>query len=225
MNTTWPIGLGLTPESSNDEIKAAVFEYARQCGTMTFATLAADGLTPTVRAMEVHRLDELGNLYVGMSHGKGVYEEVLKNPRISAGTMQFTEGRLGFAVRINAELEEVTDPALFDRYWEQNPGTKALYRRDLTNFRLFVMKRGDGEVFDLCEDDRTVRFRFGFGGAPARPWRYEITEDCIGCGSCIDGCMKGVMTIENGRAVIDHSGCLECGRCYDACPVGAVKKA
>lgn len=214
--------LGLSRESSNQEIRETVFQYAAEVGTLEVASIAADGVTPTVRAVEVHYLDDEGNLYITMSHGKPMYHELKKNPRVSCGTMQFTRGRLGVSIRINAELEEVYDEAIFRRYWEQNPGTRRLYSKALDNYAIFRLVKGDGELFDLCGDDEILRLRFGFGGAGPRPWRYEISGNCAGCGACVDACMRSVIRLEDGKAVIDHGGCLECGVCYETCPCGAV---
>lgn len=224
MNRKWQFGLGLTNESSDDEIKDRVFRFAEDLGTLMVATITDDGTQPTIRALEIHRLDDAGNLYIGISRGKPGYQELKKNPYISAGATVLTEGRLGIGLRISAEVEEVQDADIYARYWKQNPGTTKLYSKGPENFRIFRLKSGDGEIFDLCEDDRTLRFRFGFGGGRERRWRYTINGNCIGCGLCAERCMKSVISIENGKAVIDHSGCLECGLCYEVCPNAAVNR-
>ena len=41
--------LDLTPENSNDEIRAAAFDFVHDVGYMVFATTALDGKTPTAR--------------------------------------------------------------------------------------------------------------------------------------------------------------------------------
>lgn len=222
MKDRWPPALGLTAQSSNKEKKEAVFQYVQELGTLMVSTIAVDGITPTTRAIEVHFLDDAHNLYITMSHGKPLYRELMKNPRISCGTIQFLSGKRGFGVRINAELEEVREAAYFDRYWKQNPGTRSLYRKHLDNYAIFRLAKGDGELFDLVEDDKILRYRFGFGGAAARPWHYTVNERCIGCGACADPCMTSVIRLIGGRAVIDHSGCLECGVCREVCPCGAI---
>lgn len=223
MEKQCPAALGLNKESSNQEIKEKVFQYAVEIGTLEIASISADGVTPTIRAVEVHYLDDDGNLYITMSHGKPMYKELKKNPRISCGTIQFTQGKLGVSIRINADLEEVYDKAIFDRYWKQNPGTRRLYSKDLNNYAIFRLAKGDGELFDLCEDDKILRLRFGFGGTEPRSWHYAISENCVGCGTCVETCMMSVIQLEDGKAVIDYSGCLECGRCHETCPCGAVE--
>ena len=49
---------------------------------------------------------------------------------------------------------------------------------------------------------------------------YKISEHCISCGACMDGCP--VEAITEGRPyVIDADTCIDCGACADVCPVGA----
>jgi len=50
----------------------------------------------------------------------------------------------------------------------------------------------------------------------------EITDDCSGCGTCVDACLYKAITIEDGRAV--HSEmCRGCGRCALQCPSNAIE--
>jgi ferredoxin len=56
-----------------------------------------------------------------------------------------------------------------------------------------------------------------------------ITDDCVGCGSCLTGidmkkpvCPKGAISVCNGKADIDQKKCTQCGRCISFCGVGAI---
>jgi electron transfer flavoprotein alpha subunit len=49
----------------------------------------------------------------------------------------------------------------------------------------------------------------------------RVTDACIGCGSCIDECPFGVISMEGERAVIGD-GCTLCGACAKICPVEAI---
>lgn len=53
------------------------------------------------------------------------------------------------------------------------------------------------------------------------PW--VKTENCVGCGICVDKCPVGSITIINGVAHIDMADCIHCGICHSACPGGAVE--
>lgn len=54
---------------------------------------------------------------------------------------------------------------------------------------------------------------------------YVISDDCIMCGACADGCPAGCISEGDGKFVIDESACLDCGACEGACPVGAPSQA
>lgn len=221
--------LGLTEQSSNEEICRAAFQFIREVGYMIIGTTALDGKTPTARGLEVQALDQNGNLFIGVAKGKPVYYELKQQPLLVGVIVRMTVKRLSASVRLSAhvtELEPVEYPAIYERYWELNPGTKALYRKDLDMFRIFQLDYGDGEIFHLPEDDEVCRVRFSFGGAEKRPWAYEIDEDtCIGCGTCKELCMEDVIhQTERGTYRIDHFSCLECGRCEMNCPVSAIRR-
>ena len=218
--------LGLKRTNTEDEIRQRVFEAIHDTGYMIFCTIGLDGVTPTNRGLEVHYLDDTGDLFIGLCPGKPVYRELKKNPRISGGLVVKvkSDSRLTYGIRLNAIAEEVFDEKIMQRYWELNRGTAALYRRALDNFTIFRLTQGEGEIMDVYENDALLRFRFGFGGAKQRPWHYEVGENCIGCGVCAEKCMTQVITIEDGKAVIDHPACLECGVCQKVCPAGAIIK-
>jgi Pyruvate/2-oxoacid:ferredoxin oxidoreductase delta subunit len=50
----------------------------------------------------------------------------------------------------------------------------------------------------------------------------EISEDCNGCGDCIEFCQFGALTLKNGRAERAYDKCMGCGVCETKCPIGAI---
>jgi len=48
------------------------------------------------------------------------------------------------------------------------------------------------------------------------------TDDCIGCGECVEVCPYNAIEVINGDAVIDPSLCHFCYRCIEQCPEGAI---
>ena len=51
-----------------------------------------------------------------------------------------------------------------------------------------------------------------------------ITDECSGCGICVDTCPAGVLDIVGSTAaVVNEDSCLECGDCAEECPMGAIE--
>lgn len=53
------------------------------------------------------------------------------------------------------------------------------------------------------------------------PWIDR--QMCIGCGSCVDECLAGAISMNDGTASIDEGRCIRCGICHDVCPGEAVR--
>jgi len=49
----------------------------------------------------------------------------------------------------------------------------------------------------------------------------KITDECIGCGTCVEACPLGAI-VESGDVYIITDDCTECRACVDACPVNAI---
>ncbi|MBN1288128.1 MAG: 4Fe-4S binding protein [Actinobacteria bacterium] len=50
----------------------------------------------------------------------------------------------------------------------------------------------------------------------------EVTDDCVGCGKCVDVCYVNAMSMPYGKAQIGDY-CRACGRCATVCPKDAIK--
>jgi len=48
------------------------------------------------------------------------------------------------------------------------------------------------------------------------------TKYCSGCGTCIEACGSGALSMQDGLAVLNASRCTGCGECLQRCPVGAI---
>jgi aryl-alcohol dehydrogenase-like predicted oxidoreductase len=46
---------------------------------------------------------------------------------------------------------------------------------------------------------------------------------CKGCGTCVENCDQGALSIVDEKAVVDGSKCILCGYCAEECPVFAIR--
>ncbi len=53
------------------------------------------------------------------------------------------------------------------------------------------------------------------------PWVNR--EMCTGCGTCVEECPVGAISLEDEGATIDDDECIRCGKCHDVCPEEAVR--
>ena len=51
---------------------------------------------------------------------------------------------------------------------------------------------------------------------------YEITDECVSCGTCAEECPSEAISEGEDMYVIDQDKCTECGTCVEVCPTGAV---
>ncbi|KXS45821.1 MULTISPECIES: DUF362 domain-containing protein [unclassified Candidatus Frackibacter] len=50
---------------------------------------------------------------------------------------------------------------------------------------------------------------------------FEITDECVACGVCLDECP--VEAIEEGDDIFSiNDDCVDCGVCADSCPTEAI---
>lgn len=50
-----------------------------------------------------------------------------------------------------------------------------------------------------------------------------ISSFCKGCGTCVKTCPNNALSLENGKAVVDHKLCILCGYCNPVCPEFAIR--
>ena len=211
------IMMGLTRESTNEEIKKAAFDLT---WSIRFIAMATENKgMPEARIFDMTLLDD-GNIYFITATGKPTFDQLMANPNIVITGV--TKDWL--AVRINATVVETDDPVIKEKFLEKNQGTKALYSNSPDALRYFRLDKGHGEITHLYADDMHARLKFGWNGVEPKPDLYHLDQDlCTACGTCHDVCV-GKAIRPGAKYIIDYFNCLECGSCFRHCPVGAISK-
>lgn len=53
--------------------------------------------------------------------------------------------------------------------------------------------------------------------------RLFVSRFCKGCGTCVETCPNGALSINNGKANVNHDSCILCGYCNPVCPEFALR--
>ncbi|MFC2095581.1 DUF362 domain-containing protein [Candidatus Bipolaricaulota bacterium] len=89
-------------------------------------------------------------------------------------------------------------------------------------------RRGNTYICNCCTCSCGVMrgiAEFGIQTAVARSaFRAVVeTEKCVGCGTCLERCQFGALSLSDGKAQIDPDRCAGCGLCVTTCSVEAIR--
>ncbi|CAL6096560.1 4Fe-4S_ferredoxin iron-sulfur binding domain protein [Hexamita inflata] len=55
------------------------------------------------------------------------------------------------------------------------------------------------------------------------PIKFQIENNCVGCGTCVENCPSAIISLKDGKAVFtEQDKCVGCYACFQKCPVHAV---
>ena len=194
----------------------------KEIHTSIVATVDEEGL-PVTAAIDMMDSDE-NSLYFLTAKGKSFYDRLIRKGFLSLTAMKGEDTMSSVAISIRGKVRELGSGKIPDLL-EKNPYMYQIYpteesRSALTAFQIY---EGTGEWFDLSKKP-IERASFRFGGAFEKQEGYFITDECIGCGSCVSVCPQHCINDALVPFQIEQEHCLHCGNCRSVCPRDAVIK-
>ena len=216
-----------------------VFELIEKIGCLAFSTLDEGTIHTRIARFFAH--DPEGLYFLTMVT-KPFYRQLTKRGKLAvcgiypSGAVECKDEhgmplmQPGYSLRITGDVREVGFEAARKKADEGHKGFQfAVY--DISRYpaiRIFCLHRGKGEVFDYDfemreRDFKLKRERFSFGGESYNEAGCRISEDCTGCGACMDACSFKAIEAGSPYRIIGER-CDECGNCILACPEGAIRE-
>lgn len=193
-------------------------QMLREIKDAAFATVDEAG-QPQIRIIDI-MLAEGERLYFCTARGKDFYKEIMSGRRVAVAAMNDKYQM----VRLNGDVEKLEEQKKWiDCIFEENPSMNQVYPGE-SRYILepFCIKSGQVEFFDLGKEP-VHRESFSFGTWEKKEKGFQITEQCIGCGSCADICPQQCIS-EGEPYSINPLHCLHCGLCEENCPAGAIRR-
>ena len=189
-------------------------------GVLAFATVDKEGAPQVRNISAVHY--EPDAIYFFTARGKDFCRELLSDGRVQIlGYTRYKE-----MIRLSAKAEPAPDEEQekwIRTIFEDQPYLSNVYPGDTREIGIvFVIRNAQIEYFNLGVNP-IFRESYTVGKGQKEKKGYEITEKCIGCGTCMKHCPQ--RCIRPGESFeIQQENCLHCGNCFEQCPVSAVKK-
>ena len=188
-------------------------------GVLAFATVDEHGAPQIRNISAIHYEPEA--MYFFTAKGKDFCRQLLSDGRVQIlGYMKYKEMiRLSAKARPAAEQEK-----WINTIFEEQPYLSNVYPGDTKNLAGIIFEITDGEIeyFHLGVNP-IFRENYTIGRGKIIERGYQITDTCIGCGTCAENCPQ--RCIEPGTPYqIQQEHCLYCGNCHAVCPVQAVEK-
>lgn len=194
------------------------FEKMKLVGVLALATVDEAGL-PQIRNVSACHYDE-NSFYFFTAKGKEMAHQMRRDGHIQ--TLVHT--RFNEMIRLSGVAREIENcEAEITQILEEHSMLKNVYPGD-TAFSagtIFEVTEISIEYFNLAVHP-IERYQFEVSAEPA-PKGFEITDDCIACGTCMENCPQGCIS-EGDIMHIDPVHCLHCGNCESVCPAEAVRR-
>lgn len=127
-------------------------------------------------------------------------------------------------IRLSGKVKKADDQQKWkDKIFEEQPYLINVYPGNTREIGvIYEIRNATIEWFWLGTHPIERRY-FTTGNAQWKPKGYQITDECIACGTCETVCPEGAID-EGEPFVIRQNNCLQCGNCFEHCPVEAIIK-
>jgi len=188
--------------------------------SVSMATVDQNG-DPQVRTIGVMHIED-DKLYFLTARGKPFYDELIHTKKVAVlGLSRFKE-----MIRLNGTpelLPKEQQKEWLDLIFEENPYMKNVYPGDSRYvLEVFCIQNGEIEYFNLGVHP-IFRESYIIGNGTIPKTGYIITNQCIGCGKCVQICPQSCIQKGNPYTIIQQN-CLQCGLCMESCPVCAIER-
>jgi len=191
-------------------------QILRDVKDVAFASVDENGI-PQNRIIDV-MIVENEKLYFCTARGKHFYNQIINNPNLAITGMN-SKYKM---VMLKGQAEKLyNSKEWIDRIFDENESMNDVYPQESRYIlEAFCISNGELEIYDLSNTP-IYRESFVIGKGEITPKGFFITEDCIQCNTCADGCPQRCITVGEPY-IINSSQCLHCGLCFENCPVNAI---